>query len=100
MTWSSGKGRGVKYGPAHEAQRKVWLARTTPQTPCVRCSQPLGPRQRLGRNGRTIGLWHLDHTDDGLSYLGFAHGTCNVSAASSKAARITNARRRFTRPVW
>jgi hypothetical protein len=111
VTWSNGKGRGAKYDSRHEAQRKQWLQRTTPQTPCVRCGHPLGAQQRLGRNGRKVGLWHLDHTDDGLSYLGFSHGEacatcgrkCNVSVASAKAARITNARRKpvvvFVRPA-
>lgn len=100
VTWSNGKGRGAKYDSRHEAQRKQWLQRTTPQTPCVRCGHPLGAQQRIGTNGRKVGLWHLDHTDDGLSYLGFSHAHCNVSVASSKAARITNARRRFVRPSW
>lgn len=99
MAWSNSKGRGTKYGAEHLAARKVWLQQTTPASPCVRCGRPLGPSQRVDARGRTIGLWHLDHAENG-GYLGFSHGSCNVSAGSSKGARIANARRKVTTLRW
>ena len=88
MTWSNSKGRGTKYGTAHQAERKRRAKTHQPTDPCVRCGHPLGP---MGP-----GL-HLDHDEHG-GYHGFSHGTpcpwckrrCNVSAGSSKAAKRRN----------
>ena len=104
MSFGPSKGRGSRYGADHQRTRKAWAAQTTPATPCVRCGHALGPAQRIGRTGRTVGLWHLDHAEDG-SYLGMSHGEacktcgrkCNVSAGASKGARVTNAKRKTAR---
>ena len=99
MTFVRNKGRGTKYGHAHQQARKQWLAITTPHTPCARCRQPLGPAQLTTPTGRKIGLWHLDHDEHG-GYLGFSHRRCNEKAGQSKGARITNARRQATQLDW
>lgn len=59
-----------RYGRKHQRTRAAWLPSVTPLTPCTRCHHPLG-----------YGNIALDHSDDGQSYLGFAHEspcpTCN-----------------------
>lgn len=88
MTWSNGKGRGTKYGSAHQAARKRYAAAHQPWHPCTRCGHPLGP---MGSH------LHLDHDEHG-GYRGFSHGTscptcgrkCNIRAGSQKGARIRN----------
>lgn len=94
MTWSNGKGRGSKYGAAHQAERKARLAYIQPGDPCGYCGRPLPVDTRL---------WHLPHNTAGTGYLpGFWHRACNLREAAQRAARITNARRkatRFSRPA-
>jgi hypothetical protein len=88
VTFAKGKGRGSKYGWAHQQERARRAARHQPSDLCVRCHQPLGPMSKR---------LHLDHAEDG-TYLGFAHEGCNRSAGASKGARTTNARRQPSAP--
>lgn len=73
--WTNKRGRGQRYGAAHQAERRARAARHQPKDPCVRCGQPLGP---IGPH------LHLDH-DESDGYLGFAHGRCNLTAGATKA---------------
>lgn len=101
MTFSNRKGRGARYGAKHQAMRRALAAATTPASPCCRCGHPLGSQHRVDGRGRKVGLWHLDHAEDG-TYLGFSHGErcrvcgvkCNVSAGARKGAATVNRRRR------
>src|SRR4051794_38428244 len=68
-----------KYGAEHRRARRAWLPYAWGK-PCARCGRPMLASQRL----------HLDHADDGLSYIGFSHAKCNTSAG----ARLGNLRKR------
>jgi len=48
---------------------------------CARCFGPILPSDK----------WHLDHADDGLSYLGPSHARCNLRAQNE--LRAEDARR-------
>lgn len=87
MVWAD-RPRSARYDHRHALARKAAAARHKPTDPCVRCGRPLGP---MGP-----GL-HYDHTDDGTSYLGFAHGSCNRRAGSRKGSRIAHAKQRAAR---
>jgi hypothetical protein len=50
-------------------------------TTCARCGEVIAPGAS----------WDLDHTDDGMSYLGPSHSACN---------RATASRRRLTSRAW
>jgi len=90
VTWSNGKGRGAKYGAAHQAERKARLLTVRPGDPCGYCGRPLPVNTRT---------WHLPHNTAGTGYLpGMWHGACNLREAAVRAARITNARRKAQRP--
>jgi hypothetical protein len=90
VTWSNSKGRGTKYDGKHQAERKRRLAHVHPGDPCGYCGQPLPADTKQ---------WHLPHNAAGTSYLpGMWHAACNLREAAQRAARITNARRRFMRP--
>lgn len=76
-TASRGGTQEAGYGQAHRLERRRRVQTHEPTDPCVRCGQPLGPMSRS---------LHLDHDDeDRTKYLGFAHASCNVQAASAKA---------------
>ena len=76
-----------KYGAYHVRLRKQWKQRIVngERPPCARCGEPLQPEDAH--------TFHLDHDDDGISYLGPSHGLCNVSAAGKKAQRLAHAKR-------
>jgi len=44
-------------------------------------------------------LWDLDHTDDGLGYLGPAHRTCNRSKGARKGNRLRGKRSKRREPL-
>lgn len=83
-------GRPPKYGRDHINERNAWKQRIAngERPPCSRCDDPLEPEDAA--------TFHLDHDDDGINYLGPAHGFCNLSAAGQKAQRLRAARK--TRP--
>ncbi len=68
------------YGSAHKRARRVWDQRIRNGTkpPCARCGWSILPTDE----------WHLDHTDDGLAYLGPSHEHCNLSAAGKKVQKL------------
>lgn len=65
------------YGWRHQQLRKQLLPSAYGKT-CHFCGKPMLPGQPLD----------LDHTDDGSSYRGMAHASCN----RADGARKTNAR--------
>jgi len=73
-----------KYGGAHKTLRASLLAalKRNPGQPCTRCAWPMYPGQRL----------HLDHADDGTTWLGLAHARCNQQAGQRQTAAILRAR--------
>jgi hypothetical protein len=80
--------KGGRYDGTHKKARAVAAKRHQPSDPCYRCGHPLGP----------MGSWlHLDHTDDGLAYGGFSHGsrpcpTCGRSCNLRAGAQVGNQR--------
>lgn len=103
MTFSKGKGRGTKYGAAHQAERKRRVAQSSPATPCSCPGQGLGGcKHHTGPCGQPLGTntreWHLPHDTTGTQWLpGLWCGPCNRSEAASRGARITNAKRKAQR---
>lgn len=74
----------TRYGWAHQKARNAAKYRHRDTDPCARCHQPLGP----------MGRWlHYDHAEDGITYLGFSHGTCNKSAGARKGNQRQRAKR-------
>lgn len=65
-----------KYGWQHQKARRQWA--TLLPLPCTVCHQTVLPGSD----------WHLDHTDDGLAYLGAAHAHCNTSKGARKLNRM------------
>jgi hypothetical protein len=65
-----------RYGTRHRAIRRALLPEAYGR-PCARCGETMRPGQDLD----------LDHTDDGLAYLGFSHRACNVKAGARKGYR-------------
>lgn len=55
---------GRRYGGPHAAVRRA-MAPYVPGSPCVGCGLPI------------LGAWDLDHSDDGVTYLGASHRRCN-----------------------
>ncbi len=51
--------------------------------PCVRCGEPLERGQAID----------LDHNDDGMTYRGLAHATCNRRAGAERGHLLRTARR-------
>jgi hypothetical protein len=66
-----------RYGAPHQAARAAGIEQAY-DTPCCRCG-------RLMRRGQAI---HLDHTDSGTGYRGFAHASCNTSAGASRGNKM------------
>lgn len=67
------------YGWAHQTARREAAARHSPDDPCARCGEPLGPM------GPTL---HYDHSDDRADgYLGFSHARCNLIAGARRSSR-------------
>ena len=98
------KARAAKYANAkHQRIKNERFAQATPATPCGYCGQPLGPRTRPGRTGKSIGLWATPHAPNGIDYLpGVWHADCNRREAAPRGARTTNAQRQqrtFQRPT-
>jgi hypothetical protein len=79
----------AKYGGAHKQLRKRLLAalQRDPGQPCPRCGYPMWPGQRL----------HLDHSDDGVGWLGLSHARCNERAGQRKTSAINRARNAYRR---
>jgi hypothetical protein len=66
------------YGSTHQAERRRWAPIVqTGQVPCCRCGFLIGANER----------WHLDHSDDGIHYLGPSHARCNILAAARLGSR-------------
>lgn len=64
------------YGQAHQKLRAQWQRQVDLGTVrCARCTKPILPGQ----------AWHLDHSDDRLSYLGPSCVPCNTSAGGKAA---------------
>jgi hypothetical protein len=82
------------YGRVHKALRRRLLAAYVPGiTRCARCGLPI-----VELDTSRI---HLDHADDGRSYLGLCHKFCNEQAGGRIGAAITNAKvpgNRYRRP--
>ena len=94
MTWnSSDRGstrKGERYDYEHQKERNRRKRTHHPTDPCTRCGHELGPMSSS---------LHLDLTDDGMEYLGFAHGwkpcevcgqKCNIDAGSAKGSAIAH----------
>jgi hypothetical protein len=71
-----------KYGRRHRAIRHALLLDAVGK-PCVRCGRPIERGQAVD----------LDHHDDGRSYLGLAHATCNRRAGAERGNAIKRSRR-------
>lgn len=74
-----------RYGPTHRAIRRR-LAPLAVGSPCVRC-------------GRTIEAGEpvdLDHAEDGRTYLGMAHSSCNRRAGAIKTNKARGQGRTIT----
>ena len=66
---------GQRYDVRHKRARAEAARVHSPENPCTRCGQPLGP----------MGPWlHYDHNDTGTGYLGFAHAPCNYKAGARR----------------
>lgn len=71
------------YGTRHQAERKHWTPLVEAGVlDCVRCGYSILPGSR----------WHLDHADDGVSYLGPAHARCNLKAAARRGNKLMRAK--------
>jgi hypothetical protein len=66
-----------RYGPAHRALRAALLPFAS-GSPCTRCGNPIELGQPVD----------LDHADDGVRYLGWAHRSCNRRAGAIKGNRM------------
>jgi hypothetical protein len=84
-----------RYGKEHVALKRqlMYDLRRNPGQPCARCAQPMWP------DNQEI---HLDHSDDGIGYLGLAHQVCNARAGQVKTTAILRARRGLppAEPRW
>ncbi|MGW6225747.1 hypothetical protein ACWFQT_01410 [Cellulosimicrobium cellulans] len=76
-----------RYGYAHQVARKRWWSRLP--WPCTVCGRPVTAAM----------LWDLDHTDDGLGYLGPAHRSCNRSKGARKGNRLRGKRAKRREPL-
>lgn len=66
------------YDAQHDRLRRQWARRiNTGTVRCARCTKPILPGSD----------WHLDHSDDRLTYLGASCATCNTSAGGKAAHR-------------
>ena len=76
-TRSSTKPHNVRYGADHQRRRRQ-VAREVALGlhVCARCSEPILATEE----------WHLDHADDGISYVGPSHAKCNIRAANEQRA--------------
>jgi hypothetical protein len=76
-TRSSNKPRNLRYGTDHQRMRRQ-VAREVALGlhSCARCGEPVLPGD----------AWHLDHADDGMSYIGASHAKCNIRAANEQRA--------------
>jgi hypothetical protein len=73
------------YGNLHQRRRAHWKPRVEAGlVDCARCRRPIEP-------GAT---WDLGHNDDGRTYRGPEHATCNRGAGGTNGALVVNARRR------
>ena len=66
-----------RYGAEHRALRES-TKDSSYGTACARCGQELEPGQEI----------HLDHADDGRGWIGWSHGSCNVSAGAAHGNRL------------
>lgn len=65
----------TRYGRAHRQTRAGYVPVVhLGIVDCARCGKPIEPTDR----------WHLDHTDDGTTYLGPSHVACNVNPTTRK----------------
>jgi hypothetical protein len=78
-----------KYGGAHKALRRRLLAalEREPGQPCARCGGPMYPWQLLD----------LDHYEDGSTWRGLAHRSCNRRAGQQQTTVINRARNAWRR---
>lgn len=77
---------GHRYGGSHKQLRKSYQRDVEAgMAVCCRCKRPIQPGA----------AWHLDHSDDGVTYLGPAHAKCNLRAAGKvRAAQLYGPRER------
>lgn len=83
----------LRYSAAHKKRRKQLLAdlERNPGQPCSRCGLPMFVSQRL----------HLDHSDDGATWRGLAHASCNLRAGQAITTIINRARNaQRKQPRW
>lgn len=79
-----------RYGAHHRWLRRKALRTMTLGQACPRCGKPLLPKEfevspgqyALPRGWMSKNL-HLDHSDDGIGYLGLSHATCNIRAGGT-----------------
>ena len=81
MTLSKKQQDNIKYGRKHREIRAQALRAFVDGQPCVRCGQGMSRSDEMD----------LDHSDDGKTYRGLAHSTCNRSAGGAKGAAATAA---------
>lgn len=72
----------TRYGRQHRSIRRALLADAIGR-PCVRCGKPIEAGQAVD----------LDHADDGRSYRGLAHATCNRRAGQARGVLLARTRR-------
>lgn len=73
--------RNRKYGRKHREARARALTVFVDGQACVRCGEGMYTGQALD----------LDHDDDGVTYRGLAHASCNRSAGGRNGALAVNA---------
>ena len=70
----SGQTHDERYGYDHRRLRRGWQKLVDHGTVrCARCGELIQPGSE----------WHLDHADDGVTYLGPSHATCNQRAGAA-----------------
>jgi hypothetical protein len=70
-----------RYGRRHRLIRQALLLDAIGK-PCVRCGQPIKAGQAVD----------LDHHDNGTTYRGLAHATCNRRAGAERGAALRRSR--------
>jgi hypothetical protein len=71
-----------RYGGKHQAMRKRLLPYAVGSR-CVRCGLPISSGQPID----------LDHSDDGVAWLGWSHATCNRRAGAIRGNKARSGQR-------
>jgi hypothetical protein len=77
-----------KYAVAHQRLRRALLPSAVGSA-CVRCGLVILPGQAID----------LDHQDDGVSYRGWSHASCNRSAGGKRGREVQIAKKKRGGPT-